>query len=396
MSIVLAHSQRHHAAHLFYGVQAVNADSKYVVPFYPKNFGRILAALPGKYGLKAAGFTHEGVASANVISPFSMQLSKVYSVLNGPINFQNKFDRWVQQQILNRKVKPTVFIALQDFMPLSTRAAYDMGAKIWSDQILNSSPSTMRRIANHCAEFGIEVQPHSEVDNDWILSKASIITVPSSFVEEGIVERKNPTAQIFRIPYGVDFNSFKPNKEYLPDQNVLHVIARANSVRKGGHLLFQTIEKYSGRLLKQANRSKLKVTFIGSVSAELKFLLDRVRKLENCQISDGNISHLSLPDLFGVADFMVMPTLAEGMSLIIPEALACGLPVVSTRFSGVDYLVEGHNGVLMDDTVDGLFDAMMKMIDLIGDWKSIRSNARDSVLGSGWIDYSSKISKIVR
>ncbi|MBC7416724.1 MAG: glycosyltransferase family 4 protein [Pedobacter sp.] len=352
--------------------------------------------MPGKYGSKAAGFTHDGIDPLNVVSPISMQLAKVYSMFNGPADFQIKFDHWVAELIQSRKLKPEIFITLQDFMPLSVRAAHENGALIWSDQILNSSSKTIKRIERHCADFGIKVQPHSELDNDWILSIASIVTVPSSFVEEGVIDRISHTAKLNRVPYGINFDLFKPNEKFIPDPNILHVVARANSVRKGGHLLFEVIERYSWELLKKSNRSKLKVTFIGGISAELKFLLDRTRNIENCEIVEGDISHLSLPDIFGRADFMVMPTLAEGMSLIIPEALACGLPVVSTRFSGVDYLVDNHNGMLSEDTVDSLFDAMTRMIVMLEDWRVIRSNSRKSVMESGWLNYSSRISKICK
>lgn len=371
-------------------------DPVFSVPFYPKGLGALIAALPLAYGRKASGFRHPLIDSKLVSSPLSMQLAKVYSMVGGVTPFEERFDRWVADRISSGLWRPKLFITLQDYMPLSTRMAHKYGAVLWSDQILNSSDRTSERIKRHCRGFGIEYQAPSEVNNDWILSNANIITAPSRFVMDGLVGRTNPSAVIYRIPYGVDFDEFKPRSDFRPDSTILHIVARANSVRKGGHLLLEAIAKCGDRLPKLSQRKKLHVTFVGKLSIELMPLLSRARAVTACTIEHGNISHLDLPELFSSADFLVMPTLAEGMSLIIPEALACGLPVLSTEFSGVDYLIDGKNGVVSEDSLESLIASLEKMILLLSDWRVIRKNARESVIGNGWLEYSNGISAVLR
>jgi len=53
-------------------------------------------------------------------------------------------------------------------------------------------------------------------------------------------------------------------------------------------------------------------------------------------------------NLLRSADLFVLPSLAEGFSLAIVEAMAAGLPVVATRVGGAAEIIEdGHNGFLV-------------------------------------------------
>ncbi|MFO1147420.1 MAG: glycosyltransferase family 4 protein [Alsobacter sp.] len=60
-------------------------------------------------------------------------------------------------------------------------------------------------------------------------------------------------------------------------------------------------------------------------------------------------SRSDLPALYSAANAFVLPTAYETFSLVCMEAMACGLPVVSTRVGGIeDYLVDGVNGCFVE------------------------------------------------
>jgi exopolysaccharide biosynthesis WecB/TagA/CpsF family protein len=60
------------------------------------------------------------------------------------------------------------------------------------------------------------------------------------------------------------------------------------------------------------------------------------------------ISEEDIISLFQYADLFVYPTLSDTLPLVILEAMASGLPIISTKVGGIPYQVEGNCGVLVD------------------------------------------------
>lgn len=59
--------------------------------------------------------------------------------------------------------------------------------------------------------------------------------------------------------------------------------------------------------------------------------------------------HTEMPGLYRQADILFFPTRREGLSLVVLEAMACGLPVVATRCSSMPELVDhGKGGFLFE------------------------------------------------
>jgi UDP-glucose:(heptosyl)LPS alpha-1,3-glucosyltransferase len=70
--------------------------------------------------------------------------------------------------------------------------------------------------------------------------------------------------------------------------------------------------------------------------------------------------------VYRAADFFVLPTRHDPCSLVVLEALAMGLPVISTVFNGAsEVMVPGEHGFVLKDPadVDALAAAMRRMLD---------------------------------
>ena len=63
----------------------------------------------------------------------------------------------------------------------------------------------------------------------------------------------------------------------------------------------------------------------------------------------GSLGQPEIKELLGWADALLLPSLSEGISNAVLEAMAAGLPVVSTRCGGMAEVVEdGVNGILVE------------------------------------------------
>jgi len=63
--------------------------------------------------------------------------------------------------------------------------------------------------------------------------------------------------------------------------------------------------------------------------------------------------HPRAEELYGMGDMLVLPTLYDPFSNCCLEALACGIPVITTRQNGASELIEeGKNGFLVDTASD--------------------------------------------
>jgi UDP-glucose:(heptosyl)LPS alpha-1,3-glucosyltransferase len=73
-------------------------------------------------------------------------------------------------------------------------------------------------------------------------------------------------------------------------------------------------------------------------------------------------------DFYAAADFFVLPTRHDSCSLVVLEALAMGLPVISTVFNGAcEIMTDGRHGFVLSDPTDvtALTEAMSRLLDPI-------------------------------
>src|SRR5262249_41577022 len=92
----------------------------------------------------------------------------------------------------------------------------------------------------------------------------------------------------------------------------------------------------------------------GPLRSDLQSLVERL-DLEGRVMFLGSMTHDALIDVYGLATiFALVPQIAEdgdrdGIPNVLVEAMAAGLPVVSTTISGIPELIEhGRTGVLVE------------------------------------------------
>lgn len=85
----------------------------------------------------------------------------------------------------------------------------------------------------------------------------------------------------------------------------------------------------------------------------------------NC-IFCGSVAHEKIPNYLSAADFFVLPSLAEGCSNAIVEALACELPVISSNLPFNNDILNSENSLLVDPlNIKEIYEAMRELYENI-------------------------------
>lgn len=101
--------------------------------------------------------------------------------------------------------------------------------------------------------------------------------------------------------------------------------------------------------IKQYPNDSLILVGTGNLLEELK---DRYKN-EHSIFLEGKIEYTHIYKYYAIADVFILPTMEDNWSLVIPEAMACGLPVATTIYNGChnELIQEGINGHVFDSQI---------------------------------------------
>lgn len=188
-----------------------------------------------------------------------------------------------------------------------------------------------------------------------------------------------PDLRIDVIPNGIDTHAFRPGA-CRPDQAPLRALCVARLIpRKGIDRLLDAVAalRASGRAI------TLDVIGGGRLAGELRAHAERLG-LGNAVTWHGYIAHDRLPEHYARADVFVLPSLQEGMSNTVLEALAAGLPVVVSDTGGTAELVDGNGFVVPPRDPAALTAALARLSDDRDLRLRMGRRSRELALGMSW------------
>jgi glycosyltransferase involved in cell wall biosynthesis len=393
-NILVTHPYKHHALSLAAGCVRSGLSTAFAFPFYRHGLGAAVAMLPGSIGRKAGTYFHPALENARLLQSSWWQMRKLASLIgSNRRTIEGPYDAFVARQLLARRWRPDIVVTLQDHMPLTSAAAKQTGALLWSDQIINLSAAATARIDGHARASGAGGPlPHSEATNTRVLSMADIVTVPSAYTLRGVEERIPPQAQVHCVPYGADATRF--NLPRSDRQDTFTIVARAHSVRKGGHLVLAALLRAHESWAKLVHPRRLRIVFLGSCETALGDLYAQARALKTVEVRGGDVPNSDVPALFAAADLFLMPTLSESMSLACIEAMSAGLPMIITEYAGVDCFVDGEMGVLIGDSVASVEQGVTRALSDLPRLAQWSLNVRTAATGLSWDHYEQGIAQV--
>jgi glycosyltransferase involved in cell wall biosynthesis len=211
--------------------------------------------------------------------------------------------------------------------------------------------------AEECKRLGIAPRERSKPLPSMLIRRITKeyelcdrIVVPSnlayrSFAEFGLADK------VSIVPTGVDTDFFNPAKVSEPaDKFRVCFVGRVELAKGAGYLL---------QAWKRLALPNAELVMVGSVKPEMNSLM---RECSDSTVrTTGVVPPAALAKIYRESDLFAFPSVNEGLAQVLLEAMASGLPIVASDYSGGDDLItEGKEGFIVPArNVDRLAEAIL-------------------------------------
>ncbi len=176
----------------------------------------------------------------------------------------------------------------------------------------------------------------------------------------------NDDRPVFNIPYYCDLTRFLAiprSFETHPARPVRFLFSGQMIARKGVDVLLDAFITLSHRYADSQSAPRL--TLLGDGPQRQPYQSRVPAALRDRIVFKGFVQPSALPDAFAQADVFVLPSRHDGWGLVINEAIAAGMPVITTDCAGAaaDLVEDGRNGfVVPADNAEALLNAIGRFI----------------------------------
>lgn len=338
--VVVAQPGRQHAYETAVSLQEAGLLQAFVTALYDRGRGltspRLISMAPGPVRRRLRGRRHPDLDERLIVTipryhALSFVRQRVASVVSSERLAQ---DEWAHERFdkaVSRRLavwRPRAVHAFEGSALATFEAARRIGATTILD-VANAHEYHLAAVRHHGdreARFAPERIRAERALADYLLA-------PSAFVRRCLVENGVPENRVVDCPYGTDPRPARPSRPLNDPFRVLFV--GQLGARKGVATLLE-----AWRML---GLTGAELVLVGPADAYGRDVLRRYAGLFRWA---GQASRGDVERWYASSDVFAFPTLAEGSALVSYEALAWGLPVVTTPNCG-SVVRDGRDGFLV-------------------------------------------------
>jgi glycosyltransferase involved in cell wall biosynthesis len=233
-----------------------------------------------------------------------------------------------------------------------------------------------------------QTEPHTLCEDDEIIERrltewqlADTIIVNSDFSKNALMTVGVDSSKIRVVPLAVDTKRFYPFKRQRKNDKVNILFLGQVCLRKGIHYTLEAM-----RLVRSNN-----ITLTISGSIDLKLNREKLQSYSDLYNYTGYIAGDKVVNNYRMADIFIFPTISDGFGLTQLEAMACGLPVITTP----------NCAALVRDGIDGFIvpirdaQALAEKMDILAHDPELRAwmsqNARQRAEEFSWERYGDRL-----
>lgn len=188
--------------------------------------------------------------------------------------------------------------------------------------------------------------------SSWMITReereyalADMIVVPSSFAWRTFLNEDVPDEKVATLLLGVDVRGFRPSRKVIE--------ARCQRILSGEPLHVLYVGTFSFRkgmwdmrdIIRHLKDDRFRFRFVGPVASECEALAEELGPVVT--FIPKQPQH-RLPEHYTWGDVFVLPTIEDGYAMVLDQAAASGLPILTTtNCGGPDLLREGKTGWIL-------------------------------------------------
>jgi len=247
------------------------------------------------------------------------------------------FDRWVRTLL-----KPgQQLITTYAFAPRSMRWIREHRGLAFLDAATSHPEEFWNLLTEEQHRWGSKYPPHCRLLQDLELESvaaADFVFIASTFVRQSFIKHNFEPQRLLLCPHPIDLEMFRPASEPRPASRPFTIVHTGGlSLRKGAPYLLEAFRLIRKEVPNAVLRVKRNLR---------NDVVDIVRR--NADLPIEWSGYMDFPEHvrhYQTSDLLLFPSIEDGWGLVVAEALACGLPVITTPNTGASDLIRsGVNG----------------------------------------------------
>ena len=295
--------------------------------------------------LPASKFTHTVVALTTVDQAFSQRITRAdvqVIALHKPPG--QPFRTYPAMFRLLRQLQPDVFhscnIAALEFAPVAALAGVPLRIHAehgWDVADPDGSNRHYQRLRKFYQRFVHQYVAVSEQLQNYLLQRIGLHASRVHLIPNGVdTDRFRPWRQADNPPPGYPFNKL--------DHWVVGTVGRLETIKNQSllaHAFVQLVQNQAAG----TERLRLAIVGAGPLAGEVHQILDQAGMQDRLWLPG---TRADVPEVLRALDCFVLPSLSEGTSCTLQEAMASGLPLIATAVGGnPQVLGHGQRGQLV-------------------------------------------------
>ena len=265
-----------------------------------------------------------------------------------PTELQGRMDQWVHDRF-SRQLEGMIpygtqyFIGLSSFCLEALERCRELGIPSAVDHGSLHQKEDARLVLEEAARWGLPMPTSKPAD--WVIEKedrefqeADHVFVLSEVARDSMVRGGIPANKIFVNHCGVDLSQFYPHEKI--DQIFRVIQVGGVTLGKGVLTLLDAFAK--------ADLKDSELWIVGG-GLETSGLQKKIEVLSTKGVTFHQpVPQTKLRKYYNQSSVFVLASVTDGFGMVVPQAMACGLPVIVTDNVGAkDLVVDGVNGFVV-------------------------------------------------